>query len=58
MDDILITGNNSELIHRFITLLSLEFKLHDLGHAYYFLGIEVALTNMGLMLSQHKYIQW
>jgi hypothetical protein len=27
----------------------------DLGHAHYFLGIEVTPTNMGLMLSQHKY---
>ena len=36
MDDILITGNNSELIHRLITLLSSEFKLRDLGHAHLF----------------------
>jgi len=56
VDDILITGNNSELIHRLITLLSSEFKLRDLGHTRYFLGIEVALTSMGLVLSQHKYV--
>ena len=52
MDDFLITGNNSELIHRLITFLSSEFKLRDLGHAYYFLGIEVTPTSMGLVLSQ------
>jgi histone deacetylase 1/2 len=56
VDDILITGNNSKLIHRLITLLSSEFKLRDLGHARYFLGIEVAPTSMGLVLSQHKYV--
>jgi hypothetical protein len=37
-------------------LLSSEFKLHDLSNAYYFLGIEVTTTSMGLMLSQHKYV--
>ena len=56
VDDILITGNNSALIHRLITMLSSEFKLRDLGHARYFLGIEVAPTSMGLVLSQHKYV--
>jgi hypothetical protein len=56
VDDILITGNNSELIHRLITLLSSDFKLRDLSHARYFLGIEVAPTSMCLMLSQHKYV--
>ena len=56
VDDILITGNNSELIHRLITLLSSEFKLRDLGNARYFLGIEVAPTSMGLVLSQHNYV--
>ena len=43
-------------LHHFITLLSLEFKLHGLGNAHYFLGVEVTLTSMGLMLSQHKYV--
>jgi hypothetical protein len=52
VDDILITSNNSELIHRLITFLSLEFKLCDLGHAHYVLGIEVVPTSMGLVLSQ------
>jgi len=56
VDDILLTGNNSELLHRLITLLSSEFKLRDLGHVHYFLGIEVAPTNVGLVLSQHKYV--
>jgi len=55
VDDVLLTGSNSLLLQRFIQLLSSEFKLPDLGFVYYFLGIEVQSTSMGLMLRQHKY---
>jgi hypothetical protein len=55
VDDIFLTCRNFKLIQRLITLLSSKLKLHDLGHAYYFLGIEVAPTSLGLVLSQHKY---
>ena len=56
VDDILLTGSNSAMLHRLIQLLSSEFKLRDLGDVHYFLGIEVRSTGMGLMLRQHKYI--
>ena len=56
VDDILLTGNNSAMLHHLIQLLSFEFKLRDLGVVHYFLGIEVQFTGMGLMLRQHKYI--
>jgi hypothetical protein len=55
VDDILLTGSNSALLHRLITLLQTEFKLRDLGSVHFFLGIEVKPTAMGLLLSQHKY---
>ena len=55
VDDILLTGSDSALLQRLITLLSSEFKLRDLGSAHFFLGIEVKSTSMGLLLSQHKY---
>ena len=55
IDDILFIGNNSTLLRHLISLLSSEFKLQDLGHAHYFLGIEGTPTNMGIMLSHHKY---
>ena len=55
VDDILLTGSDSTLLQRLITLLSSEFKLRDLGSAHFFLGIEVKSTSMGLLLSQHKY---
>jgi len=38
-----------------ITLLSLEFRLRDLGSIHFFMGIEVKSTYVGLLLSQHKY---
>jgi hypothetical protein len=56
VDDILLTGSNSAMLHHLIQLLSSEFKLCDLGDVHYFLGIEVQSTDMGLMLHQHKYI--
>jgi hypothetical protein len=55
VDDILLTGSNSELLHRLITLLSSEFKLQDLGTVHYFLGIKVITTSMDILLSQQKY---
>jgi hypothetical protein len=56
VDDILLTGSNSAMLHHLIQLLSSEFKLRDLGDVHYFLGIEVQSTVMSLMLRQHKYI--
>jgi histone deacetylase 1/2 len=56
VDDILLMGSNSTMLHRLIQLLSSEFKLRDLGVVHYFLGIEVQPIVMGLMLRQHKYI--
>jgi hypothetical protein len=50
IDNILLTGNNSLMLKRFIQLLSSEFKLCDLGTVYYFLGIEIQSTGMSLML--------
>jgi histone deacetylase 1/2 len=56
VDDILLTGSNSAMLHRLIQLLSSEFKLRDLDVVHYFLGIKVQPITMGLMLRQHKYI--
>jgi len=55
VDDILLMGSNSLLLQRLIQLLSSEFKLRDLGSVYYYLGIEVTPTGIGLMLQQNKY---
>jgi len=50
VNDILLTSSNFTMLYRLIQLLSLEFKLRDLGVIHYFLGIEVQSTGMGLML--------
>ncbi|CAL2247309.1 unnamed protein product [Prunus armeniaca] len=56
VDDLLITGNNSILVAKFIQLLVTRFSVKDLGSLHYFLGVEVLPTGTGLFLSQQKYI--
>jgi len=56
VDDILLTRSNSKLLYRLITLVSLEFKLRDLGYMHYFLGIKVKPTSMRILLHQQKYV--
>ncbi|MED6133957.1 hypothetical protein PIB30_117009 [Stylosanthes scabra] len=56
VDDIVITGSNSEAIQVVINQLNSIFPLKDLGKLHYFLGLEV--TDLGtkrLLLSQTKY---
>ncbi|KAF5766501.1 putative RNA-directed DNA polymerase [Helianthus annuus] len=54
-DDVIIVGNNSEQIQQTKKQLDEEFSIKDLGPLKYFLGIEVAKTSDGLVLSQRKY---
>ena len=37
-------------------LLATEFEIKDLGPLKYFLGMEVAQSNKGIVISQRKYI--
>lgn len=57
MDDIILTGNSSSLIQRFISKLHDEFSIKDLGRLNYFLGLEVSYLpgDGGLFLTQTKY---
>jgi hypothetical protein len=57
VDDLLITGDDSEHISQVKKHLSKEFQMSDLGPLSYFLGIEVLQTRKGFYLSQSKYIQ-
>ena len=56
MDDILLTGNDVNVIQGLVTQLNGMFSLKDLGEIDYFLGIQVKHIESGLHLSQTKYI--
>ena len=55
VDDIVITGNNQDGIQKLKQHLFNHFKTKDLGKLKYFLGIEVAQSNSGVVISQKKY---
>lgn len=57
MDDILITGSDTQSVTTLIQSLNNTFKLKDIGNISYFLGIQIgSLPNGDLYLSQQKYI--
>ena len=55
VDDIIITGNNSQHVSSLIAAISSVFELKDLGVLNYFLGVQISRTQFGLTLSQSKY---
>ncbi|XP_022031129.1 uncharacterized mitochondrial protein AtMg00810-like [Helianthus annuus] len=55
VDDVIIVGNSSSMITHTKKRLHDLFTIKDLGRLKYFLGIEVARTEKGLVLSQRKY---
>jgi histone deacetylase 1/2 len=58
VDDILLTGSSSTLLHDLICKLNSKFALKHMGKPDYFLGIEVKyLSNGSILLTQSKYIR-
>ena len=55
VDDVILLGNNDRHIAKIKTFLDSKFSIKDLGTLKYFLGIEVARTPDGMVLSQRKY---
>lgn len=55
VDDVVIAGNDEDMIKKTKDHLNTSFSIKDLGPLKYFLGIEVARTDDGMVLSQHKY---
>ena len=55
MDDIVIVGSDQDGIQKLKQHLFSHFQTKDLGKLKYFLGIEVAQSNFGVIISQRKY---
>jgi hypothetical protein len=56
VDDIVITGDDVEEIKSLKEKLGRAFEVKDLGSLRYFLGIEIARSSKGIVLSQRKYV--
>lgn len=55
VDDVILAGNDQQLMEQVKQYLEKEFSFKDLGPLKYFIGIEVARTSKGIVLSQRKY---
>lgn len=56
VDDVLITGPNEQSILELKSVLNKAFTIKDLGVAHYFLGMEIARGDSGIVLNQRKYV--
>jgi len=56
VDNIIITGDDVDGIAKLKMQLRRKLEMNDLGSLHYFLGIEVAYSPRGYLLSQSKYI--
>lgn len=55
MNDFVIAGHSLEEINKVKSHLHTNFKIKDLGVLRYFLGLEVAKSDKGIVLNQRKY---
>ncbi|CAH9126355.1 unnamed protein product [Cuscuta epithymum] len=56
VDDIIITGDFHEETQSLKKKLAAEFEVKDLGDLKYFLGMEIARSKEGIIVSQRKYV--
>ncbi|VVA38326.1 PREDICTED: poly, partial [Prunus dulcis] len=55
VDDLIVIGNNSSTLSKFLHDLAQEFDMTDLGRMRFFLGIEVLQRSDGIYICQRKY---
>ncbi|CAJ2629918.1 unnamed protein product [Trifolium pratense] len=55
VDDLIYTGNNSEMFEDFKHSMKKRFAMTDLGQMRYFLGVEVTQDKYGIFINQQKY---
>ena len=56
VDDMVLTGDDPCEMKALQEYLATKFEMKDLGQLKYFLGIEVARSKHGVLLSQRKYV--
>ena len=57
VDDILLTGSDTELLESLLHSLNSRFSMKDLGKPHYFLGIEIEAHSGGLFMHQKAYTE-
>lgn len=55
IDDILLSGNDAQEMFSLKLLLDKQFKIKDLGHLHYFLGLEELSEPGGVIVYQRKF---
>ena len=56
VDDIILTRDDVREMNRLKTSISSTFEIKDLEPLRYFLGMEVARSKKGIVVSQRKYV--
>ena len=56
VDDIIITRSNNKEAKKLEFHLTQHFEIKNLGPLKYFMGIEIAPSKKGLLITQQKYI--
>ena len=56
VNDIVITSSDQDGIRKLKQHLFNHFQTKDLGKLKYFLGIKIAQSNFGVIMSQRKYV--
>ena len=54
--DIILTKDHEEEIGKLKSVFAHEFEIKDLGNLKYFFGMEITRSNMGIVVSQCKYV--